>query len=58
MNLSEELIKVLEQARLTGEYHSPIITDGVLNAILEGDPHSEELISDELAKWSSSLWSR
>lgn len=58
MNLSQELINVLEKAKETNEYFNPYIIQGVLNGIEEGCPKANELISRELEKWAQDMWSR
>lgn len=57
MNLSEELIVVLERAKQTDEYFNPHIINGVINAIYDGDPDADKLVSDELADWAVSMYS-
>lgn len=58
MNLSQELINVLEKTMKTNEYFNPRIISGVLNGIQEGCPEADKLISRELEKWSENMWSR
>ena len=58
MNLSQELINVLEKAKESGEQLNPYIIQGVLNGIQEGCPEVDELISYELEKWAINMWSR
>ena len=48
MNLSQELINVLEKAKETNKYFNPYIIQGVLNGIEEGCPEVDKLISKEL----------
>jgi len=48
MNLSQELINVLEKAKETNRYFNPYIIQGVLKGIEEGCPKADELISYEL----------
>ena len=48
MNLSQELINVLEKAKEANKYFNPFIIQGVLNGIREGCPKADELISYEL----------
>ena len=45
MNLSQELIDVLEKAMKEDVYFNPYIIYGVLNGIEEGCPESDKLIS-------------
>jgi hypothetical protein len=58
MNLSEELIIILEKAMAEDTYFNPHIIDGVLTGIETGDPRADELISDKLSKWANNMWSR
>ena len=58
MNLSQELINVLEKAMKTNEYFNPFIISGVLNGIQKGCPEADRLISEELYEWAQSMWSR
>jgi len=58
MNLSKELINVLEKAKESGEYFNPYIIQGVLNGIEEGCPEADKLISKELHEWAQDMWSR
>lgn len=58
MDLSKELIAVLQKAKDDGSYFSPWTIQGVLEAIYDGDPFAEEKISDELSKWAVNMFSR
>jgi len=58
MNLSEELIKVLEKAMIEDVYFNPHIIAGVLNGIEEGDSDADKLVSSELSNWAYNMWSR
>jgi hypothetical protein len=58
MNLSQELINVLEKAKETNKYFNPFIIQGVLNGIQEGCPEADELISHELHEWALNMWGR
>jgi len=58
MNLSQELINVLEKAKEANKYFNPFIIQGVLNGIREGCPKADELISYELDRWAQNMWSR
>ena len=58
MNLSQELINVLEKAKETNKYFNPYIIQGVLNGIEEGCPEAGKLISKELHEWAQDMWSR
>jgi len=57
MNLSLELIKVLEKAMAEDVYFNPYIIAGVLNGIEEGDPDADKIISNELNSWAYNMWS-
>jgi len=56
MNLAEEIIAVLEKARLTKDYHNPWMVNGILNAIVEGCPDSEKIITRDIDKWANEMW--
>lgn len=56
MNLSEELIKVLEKAMAEDTYFNPVIITGVLDAIQDGYPEANTLISNELSEWACNMW--
>lgn len=58
MNLSQELINVLEKAMKEDKYFNPYIIQGVLNGIEEGCPEADKLISKELHEWAQDMWSR
>lgn len=58
MDLSSELLSVLEKAKREGDYYNPWILSGVLNSIREGDPNAEEKISEELDNWVFNMFSR
>lgn len=56
MNLSEELLAVLQRAKESDEYFNPWIISGVLNAIRDGCPTADTLITDEMDKWAVDMW--
>lgn len=56
MNISQELINVLEKAMKTNEYFNPHIISGVLNGIQEGCPEADKLVSRELYEWAYNMW--
>lgn len=58
MDLAKELISVLEKAKQTGEYFNPFVIQGVLGGIYEGCPQADEIITDDLSKWASNMFSR
>lgn len=58
MNLSQELIDVLEKSMRMNEQLNPYIIQGVLKGIREGCPEADKLISRELEKWAQNMWSR
>ena len=58
MNLSQELINVLEKAMKENAYFNPHIIQGVLNGIQDGCPEADKLVSRELEKWALNMWSR
>ena len=58
MDLAKELILVLEKARQTNEYFNPFVIQGVLAGIQEGCLQADALITDELSRWASNMYSR
>ncbi len=58
MDLTKELMAVLEKAKQSGEYFNPFIIQGVLDGIHEGCPQADKIITDDLSKWASNMFSR
>jgi hypothetical protein len=57
MNLAEELIKVLQKAKDENIYFNPYIVNGVLEAINDGCPEANNIISEDTTKWAYDMWS-
>ena len=58
MDLSKELVAVLEKAKQTGGYFNPFIIQGVIDGIQDGCQDADEIISDDLNEWATNMFSR